>query len=186
MKQNSVYIMVIMAFILILLSINTVIARTPEYDEDKDAPPFFDGCTDPNLKLRSSTVSEYPINWERFEKTIYVPKMYIDKMKSKTMTENKEFWKSKSTCVDITIWRFSYVEDSIIFPYTGLATNQNDPFRGWDKTTTIGDKTYWNGCDYVIFAKGKATVRVFIHGLLTNEQMKEYTRKIAESIAKKL
>ncbi|MHC9539345.1 MAG: hypothetical protein AB9903_07465 [Vulcanimicrobiota bacterium] len=184
--KKSIAFMVFMAIIVIILSGNVSLAGSPEFEESKYVPPFFDGCTDSNLKLYSSRVTEYPINWERFEKTMYVPKMYIDKMKSKTMTESKEIWLSKSCSVDITIWRFSYVEDSIIFPYTGLATNQNDPFRGWDKTTTIGDKTYWNRCDYVIFAKGKATVRVFIHGLLTNEQMKEYTRKIAESIAKKL
>jgi len=186
MKKNSVYTKVIMVFILILLSINTVIAGTSNDDEDKDAPPFFDGCTDPNLKLRSSTVTEYPINWEQFEKMMYVSKKYVEKMKSKTMTENKEFWLSKSTSVDITIWRFNFAEDTIIFPYTGLATNPNNPFRGWDKTTTIGDKTYWNICNYVIFAKGKATVRVIIQGRLTKEQKKEYTKKIAESIAKKL
>jgi len=186
MKNINAYTMVIMASVLILLSINTVIAGSPKYDEDKDAPPFFDGSTDPNLKLYSSRVSKYPIGWKHYENHMYVSKKYMDKMRSNTFTENTEFWDCKTYSVDITIWRFNFAEDAVIFPYTGLATSPNDHFRGWDKTATIGDKTYWNGCDYVIFAKGKAIVRVFIHGRLTNEQMKEYTTKIAESIAKKL
>ncbi|MHC9540480.1 MAG: hypothetical protein AB9903_13270 [Vulcanimicrobiota bacterium] len=186
MKQNSVYIMVIMAFILILLSINTVIARTQGYGEYKDAPPFFDGSTDPNLKLYSSTVTENPIGWEHYEKHGFVSKKYMDKMKSNTFTENTEHWDCKSYDVDITIWRFNFANDAIIFPYTGLTTGPNDRFRGWDKTTTIGDKTYWDRYDIVIFAKGKAIVRVFVHGRLAKEQKKEYTTKIAESIVKKL
>ena len=128
-----------------------------------------------------------PIDWKYLKLRPQVHEKAVKSIKSSSTSWIEEFWGGDSGGVEITRWYLSSPEDAVIFPSTGLATSPNDPFRGWDKSADIGDKTYWNGPDYVIFTKGSLVAKVFLNSrFLNNEQQKAYTKRIAQYIADKL
>lgn len=84
---------------------------------------------------------------------------------------------------------FASYEDAVeLVNYSTIAGRSiNSIFNGWPDKKDIGDKTHWDNFDCVSFVKGNVLVTVDITCFSNDEdEMKAFTRKIAESVERKL
>lgn len=152
--------------------------------------PIFDGKVDPKLKFQSCHGwKDLPITeWSVLEANA---PWVMKKFKSRKSSYTEENWVSGNPpnapykMVTIESWSFEYPEDAGLYPETNVLTSST-VFPGWAKTADIGDKTCWLTPFDMFFVKNKTLVRVFVSPLQIDDATKNYTRKIAESICKKL
>ena len=152
--------------------------------------PIFDGKVDPKLKFKSCEGwKDLPIP-QRAIMEAHTP-WIMKKFKSRKSSHTEEIWESGNPpnppyrIVTIESWSFEYPEDAGLYPETNILTG-SAVFPGWDKIADIGDKTCWLAPFDLFFVKNKTLVRVFISPLHIDDATKKYTKKIAESICRKL
>jgi hypothetical protein len=152
--------------------------------------PIFDGKVAPKLKFKSCEGwKDLPIP-QRSIMEAQAP-WIMKKFKSLKSSHTEEVWVSGNPpnppyrIVTIESWSFEYPEDAGLYPETNILTG-SAVFPGWDKIADIGDKTCWLAPFDMLFVKNKTLVRIFINPLDIDDATKNYTRKIAESICKKL
>jgi len=98
-----------------------------------------------------------------------------------------EYWKKGKNSVTIDRWIFNNSKEIDAFIKGNLGISFRCNFDEWDKITDVGDKTHWMEPGMVVFAKGKTLVKIWVRlGNVSPDSKKDYTRKIAKSIAKKL
>lgn len=159
-KLDTFIFIMIMSFGLVFLN------QCLSFSSETSNTPIFDGSADPDLRFSQKGggyvapdvdyVYEY---WEKFKWTVRI---------------DRWFFKSPAA-----ITKFVKTADG-----AGNACY----FTEWDKIVEIGDRTKWLEPGMVVFSKGKVLVKVFvvIHDQISDEQKKEYTKRIAKSVAKKL
>ncbi|MGV8122920.1 MAG: hypothetical protein AB2L14_24430 [Candidatus Xenobiia bacterium LiM19] len=98
-----------------------------------------------------------------------------------------EYWKKGKNSVTIDRWIFNNSKEIDAFIKGNLGISFRCNFDEWDKITDIGDKTHWMDPNIVVFAKGKTLIKIWARlGNINLNSKKDYTMKIAKSIAKKL
>jgi hypothetical protein len=98
-----------------------------------------------------------------------------------------EYWKKGKNSVTIDRWIFNNSKEIDAFIKSTLGISCRCNFDEWDKITDVGDKTHWMEPGMVVFANGKTLVKIWVRlGNVSPDSKKDYTRKIAKSIAKKL
>lgn len=132
-----------------------------------------------------------PILDGTIDTSLHLKKCYsIDQISAYCTTTN-EIWSSNKGELVIKRWHFDDPTkmEEFLKPssklFIGAILSWQSPLK-WDKDPDISDKTCWGAPNAVIFIKGMYIVRVALGCRLSDEQKKSYTRKIAQSIAKKL
>lgn len=176
MSRNFILFVVIMVIGSILFLLDKNIFAS---DERVDMPPAFDGSTDSKLRFDYCKGEDAMNTWGEWKGG---PREVCKKLKSKQWKDIKEVWGGQGPLITIYRWVFDCPEDALLFPESGMVT-ASLLFPGWSNTRDIGDKTCWIGPDIVLFTKGKTLVRIEVN---PGNLGKEYTRRIAEVVAKKL
>ena len=162
----------LLVFISMILIIGSVvISSKPSIASEAPIQPILDVNIDPDLHL--SHISH--IGREDLAGILYIHEYWVNDKKNG----------KKSIIINRWIFENSKEIDAFIKDSLGISYRCN--FDKWDTITDIGDKTHWMEPGVVIFAKGKTLVKIWARlGDISPDSKKEYTRKIAKSIAKKL
>lgn len=131
-------------------------------------PPILDSSFDPEISFK------YTNSYEETQGVLLIHEYWT----------NPEKAPRKAVAID----RHIFSDPKEIDEYMKSVGNINVcEFSGWDKTPDIGDKTHWVNSGTVVFSKGKLLVKVFVTILgVSAEEKREYTRRIAKYIEKKL
>lgn len=135
-----------------------------------NVPPILDGSIDPSLHLKSCySIDQIPAY----------------------CTSIREWWSGSQGAVTIFRWHFDDLKkmDDFFKPSSRLLLPEILSWPGslkWSNDPDISEKTCWGRPYVVIFIKGKDIIRVHLNSRINDEQKKAYTKKIAQSIAKKL
>lgn len=141
--------------------------------------PILDNSVDSSLRFACCKGAVQRINKDILTRVGFSKQM-AKVFKSSKVTQIEEEWHSSRGGVEVYRWYLSTPEDAAAFVRTEFITV---PVI-WKKTPDIGDKTSWPcGSNIVFFTKGNVLVKVFLN---SRTEDKEYTKKIALSVAKKL
>lgn len=157
--------------------------------EGKPSTPIFDGYVGNNSYQLDDCYEDIGIMGSDFFSRSFASEKLKKNFKSKQWSKIKETWSSPLGGLTIYRYRFESPQDAILYPETGYSPISSPGFlnKGWSNTVDIGDKTCWVTPFIVLFTKDKFLVRIsFSSSVLSEKQMNEYVRKIAENIVKKL
>lgn len=152
---------------MILIIGGVIISSKPSIASEASIQPIFDANIDPDLHLLNTS----HISREDLDGILFI----------------QEAWVSDKKTISINRWVFENSKEIDAFIKDSLGISYRCNFEKWDTTADIGDKTHWMEPGMVVFAKGKTLVKIWVRiGNVSPDFKKDYTRKIAKSIAKKL
>jgi hypothetical protein len=112
------------------------------------------------------------------------------KYKTKKYRDIREAWHWDKGGIRIFRTYLASHEDAVSLVYNDSVAGRSLnalPFPGWADKKDIGDKTYWYNCHCVCFVKGIILVTVDVTCFSNNvDEIKAFTRRIAESVERKL